>query len=211
MTGSTGSDEYPMNLDFRMAAKSDFQASRERQRGFSMFEMMVYILVASIMFAAAFNRYRDFPGEAERANFTAILAQLNAATNLQMMRMIAAQEWQSAGVLEGANPMDFMLTTPGNYVGAFAGVDESTLPRRIWYFDTTRRQLVYLANDASNLYLTGNGQRTPTASVRFAMTNVYAGGTPGEGGWRGIVLAPVIPYEWQVVPLELYDESAGTE
>lgn len=175
-----------------------------RQRGFSMFEMMVYILVASILFAAAFNRYRDFPGEAERANFTAILAQLNATVNLQMMRLIASGSWNTAGELEGQNPMGWLLTTPGNYVGAFAGIDEATLPRRIWYFDTSRGQLVYLADDASNLYLLENGQRTQTGSVRFRISNVYGSGT-GSGGsnWQGIILAPVVPYEWQAVELEL--------
>ena len=175
-----------------------------RQRGFSMFEMMVYILVASILFAAAFNRYRDFPGEAERANFTAILAQLNATVNLQMMRLIASGSWNTAGELEDRNPMDWLLTSPGNYVGAFAGIDEATLPRRIWYFDTSRGQLVYLADDASNLYLLENGQRTQTGSLRFRISNVYGSGTgSGASNWQGIILAPVVPYEWQAVELEL--------
>ncbi|MEX0740084.1 MAG: type II secretion system protein [Pseudohongiella sp.] len=175
-----------------------------RQRGFSMFEMVVYILAASILFAAAFNRYRDFPGEAERANFTAILAQLNATVNLQMMRLIASGTWNDAGQMEGRNPMDWLLTAPGNYVGAFAGIDEATLPRRIWYFDTSRGQLVYLADDASNLYLLQNGQRIATDSIRFGISNVYGSDAGSAGGnWQGIVLAPVVPYEWQAVELEL--------
>lgn len=175
-----------------------------RQRGFSMFEMVVYILVASILFSAAFNRYRDFPGEAERANFSAIMAQLNAAINLQMMRLIASDGWHGASELEGLNPMGLMLTTPGNYVGAFAGIDERTLPRRIWYFDTSRGELVYLANDAANLYLLTDGQRTPTDTLRFRVTNIYnTGAGTGQGRWQGIILAPVVPFEWQAVELEL--------
>lgn len=175
-----------------------------RQRGFSMFEMVVYILAASILFSAAFNRYRDFPGEAERANFTAILAQLNATVNLQMMRLIASGSWNTAGELESQNPMDWLLTAPGNYVGAFAGIDEATLPRRIWYFDTSSGQLVYLADDASNLYLLENGQRRQTGSVRFRVSNVFGSGTgSGVSNWQGIILAPVVPYEWQAVELEV--------
>ena len=172
-----------------------------RQRGFSMFEMMVYILSASILFAAAFNRYQDFPGEAERANFLAILAQLNAATNLQMMRTIASGEFQQSGMLDGMNPMDLMLTTPGNYVGVLSGADESTLPRRIWYFDGTRGELVYLANDARNLYWIQNGNRVPADSIRLQVRNVRN----ATQRWEGIVLAPVVPYEWQAVPLEIPD------
>lgn len=178
-----------------------------RQRGFSMFEMMVYILTASILFAAAFNRYQDFPGEAERANFLAILAQINAATNLQMMRTIASGEFQQAAVLEGLNPMDLMLTTPGNYVGVLGGIDPSTLPRRIWYFDSTRGELVYLANDSRNLYWIQNGNRQPADSVRFRVINVYG----ATQRWEGMQLAPVVPYEWQAVPLDLPATSVSTE
>ena len=34
-----------------------------------MFELIAYILIVSITFSFAFNRFEDFPGEAERANF----------------------------------------------------------------------------------------------------------------------------------------------
>jgi len=171
--------------------------SKARQGGFSMFEMMVYILTASILFAAAFNRYQEFPGEAERANFLAIQAQLNAAINLQMMRTIASGEFDQAAFLDGMNPMDLMLTTPGNYVGALSGVDTATLPRRIWYFDRALGELVYLANDASNLYWVQGNSRQPADNVRFKVVNVYG----MTQRWEGMVLAPVVPYEWQATPL----------
>jgi type II secretory pathway pseudopilin PulG len=174
-------------------------ASITRQRGFSLFEMIIYILAASILFSAAFNRYRDFPGEAERANFQAIVAQLNAAINLQMMRTIASGEFQQAAFVDGINPMDLMLTVPDNYVGVLSAVDPSALPRRIWYFDGARGELVYLANDASNLYWVQNGSRQPADSVRFQVRNVFG----AAQRWEGIVLAPVVPYEWQAVALEI--------
>jgi type II secretory pathway pseudopilin PulG len=167
--------------------------------GFSLFELMVYILAASILFAAAFNRYQDFPGEAERANFLAIQAQLNAAINLQMMQLIASGDWQNARQLDGMNPMDLMLTTPGNYVGALSGATIAQLPERIWYFDSGAGELVYMAESAENLYLIDNGQRVPTSRLSFRVTNRYS----ASGSWEGIVLAPVQPYEWQSVELSI--------
>ncbi|WP_237132962.1 type II secretion system protein [Pseudohongiella sp. O18] len=174
-------------------------AAGARQSGFSLFEMTVYILAASILFAAAFNRYQAFPGEAERANFLAVQAQLNAGINLQMMRLIASQDWHNAQRLDGMNPMELMLTPPGNYVGEIVGADITSLPRRIWYFDRSRSELVYLAENAENLYLLNNGQRVPTERLSFRVSNRYS----GSGNWEGIVLAPVLPYEWQSVPLEV--------
>jgi type II secretory pathway pseudopilin PulG len=176
-----------------------------RQRGFSMFELIVYLLVSSILFAAAFNRYQAFPGEAERANFTGVMAQLKAGLNLQMISAILDGSRARLRDLEGSNPMDFMLETPVNYIGVLSGVAESQLPRRVWYFDSARGELVYLVERAENLYAISDGQLVPSSSIRLRITNIY-GDSATQQDWQGIVLAPSMPYEWRRVPLELYRE-----
>lgn len=105
--------------------------NKNTQRGFSMFELVVYLLSVSILFAAAVSRYQDFPGEAERANFTAVLSQLKTGVNLQMILALTSNQRNLLDELEGSNPMDLMLQTPNNYVGALAAIDESQLPRRV--------------------------------------------------------------------------------
>ena len=184
-----------------MQGKAISHGAKQRQRGFTMFEMVVYILAASILFAAAFDRYREFPGEAERANFQAILAQLNTAVNLQMMRAIVNESYGQPGQLVGGNPMDLMLTPPGNYVGAFESVDLKTIPKRVWYFDEAARELVYLAESAENLYRTDTAPPVPIDSVRFSITNVYA--RDGSGNWEGMMLEPVYDYRWAAVSLDI--------
>ena len=144
-------------------------------KGFSLFELIVYILLVSIVFSASMRRFNEFPGEAERANFLAITGQLKAAINLQMMNAIAAGSWANLGAIENSNPMDLMLETPSNYAGAFNLVDEQTMPRRTWYFDSFNGHLVYLANDNSNLYSSlGDGTST-LSEIRFRIVQKYAG------------------------------------
>ncbi|MBC52284.1 MAG: hypothetical protein CMQ34_00450 [Gammaproteobacteria bacterium] len=181
------------------------------QSGFSLFELVVYLLVSSILFATVINRYREFPGEAERANFTAVLAQLKAGVNLQMMDMIASGNWHGrTDALEGSNPMDLMLEAPNNYVGEFAMVEIRTMPRRVWYFDTSRGELVYLAENTQNLYAVGEGGNQPSDQVRFRISSLRADdAAPGEG-WHGLSLAPVEPYQWRRMPLDL-DALAETQ
>lgn len=146
-----------------------------KSKGFSLFELIVYILLVSIVFSASMRRFSEFPGEAERANFLAITMQLKAAVNLQMMKAIAGGNFESLGPIENSNPMDLMLETPSNYAGAFNLVDEQTMPRRTWYFDSFNGQLVYLANDTSNLFSTlGDGTST-LSEVRFRIVQKYAG------------------------------------
>lgn len=155
-------------------------SSERRSRGFTLFELVVFILVVAIVFSVGMRRFQRYPGEAERANFLAITSQLKAAVNLQMMNAIAGANWQELGRLENSNPMDLLLETPSNYVGAFGLVDEVSMPRRSWYFDSFNGQLVYLVNDNSHLYSTlGDGSST-LSSIRFRIAMRYANEDTGE-------------------------------
>ena len=198
----------------------------QASKGFSLFELIVYILLVSIVFSVSMRRFSEFPGEAERANFLAINTQLKAAVNLQMMNAIARGNWDELGQLENSNPMDLMLETPSNYAGAFNLVDEQAMSRRTWYFDSYSGHLVYLASDSSNLFSSlGDGTST-LSSLRFRIAQRYAGDAPvfagglgidaetvtglndpslrsggGEGGgrgrsWQGLVLEEVTPFTW---------------
>lgn len=186
--------------------------SRSQQSGFSLFELLVYLLIASILFAAAANRYQGYPAEAERANFLAVLSQLKAGVNLQMMRMIASADWTQARqeAIAGTNPMDLMLETPSNYLGEFATVDAAALPQRVWYFDSSAGELVYIAENSDNLYIIQDGVALASNQIRLRIENVYdrsgivddPDAADNRGRWQGLMLAPVIPYEWRSQPLE---------
>jgi type II secretory pathway pseudopilin PulG len=167
--------------------------------GFTLFELIAYILVVSITASVAYNRFAGFPGAAERANFMTVTVQLKAGINLQMMNAIARGNWSELRNLEGSNPMDLMLETPTNYVGELSVYDRDTLPGRVWYFDTRSRELVYVAGDATNLYSVENGQRIPANVVRFRITMKYSGGDMKN--WEGIVLEPSTPYAWNATDL----------
>lgn len=210
---------------------------RSRQAGLTLFELVVFILVVSIIFAYGFNRFREYPGAAERANFLAVTAQLKAGVNLRMMNAIASGDFSTARELEGSNPMDLMLEVPRNYVGSFAIVDEGSMPRRTWYFDEQAGELVYLANDSTQLYeLREGGRRVPSDDVRLRINNVYEqdvrngnGARRQENGtsavspedgesdaprgrrWQGLRLEAVQPYSWDTVELRIQGgEVAGS-
>lgn len=157
-----------------------------KNMGFSMFELIVYILLVSIVFSVSMRRFSDFPGEAERANFMAIIVQLKAGVNLQMMNAIAAGNWNQLDALENSNPMDLMLETPSNYAGAFDLVDEQSMPRRTWYFDSFNGQLVYLANDSSNLFSSKGDGTSTLASIRFRIAQRYSGEVQASDEGLGI-------------------------
>ena len=191
-------------------------------RGFSIFELILYLLISSIIFSVSMKRFEQYPADAERANFLSILGQLKAAVTLQMMNGIAGGNFDEMERLENSNPMDLMLETPINYTGAFSLVDESSMPRRTWYFDSYNGHLVYLASPGLQIYsAAGDGSGTIN-SIRFRVMNKYsgaaeqvqgglgidagqvtglgvagaAGATAPGGSWEGLVLEPVTPYYW---------------
>ncbi|GAB5499200.1 MAG: hypothetical protein PsegKO_15110 [Pseudohongiellaceae bacterium] len=184
--------------------------------GFSLFELVVFIISVAIIYAYAANRFSDFPGQAERANFQAVTMQIQSAVNLEMMFGVGVGRISSPLRMEGANPMELLLEPPSNYLGAFDAVDQSRLERRTWYFDQSRGELVYLANDPTGLVLVSNGREVPTNEVRFRLIADYSMHEKGSGlpvralesagetvpaenqvrKFNGIVMRPVTPYEW---------------
>lgn len=185
-------------------------------RGFSLFELVAFIISVAIIYAFAANRFSDFPAQAERANFIAITTQLQSSLNLELMAVLARGHGSMADVFEGVNPMDLLLQPPSNYLGSFNNPDPSRLDRRSWYFDERSEELVYRINDIGGVFLELNNVPIPTEEIRFKVrlssgqvderTGLdivlaeRAGEVP-EGSRRtrvtGVVLLPVIPFIWE--------------
>ena len=186
-------------------------------RGFSLFELVVFIISVAIIYAYAANRFSSFPAEAERANFLAITAQLQSAISLELMTGYASGRTNSGENIVGANPMDFLLSTPSNYLGAFNSASSAELSSRSWYFDVGTRQLVYRISNNDGVYLLIDGVRIETAEIRFTLSAEYtqvdsntglpvsvlesAGNSASVGNVRsrfsGILMRPVVPYLWE--------------
>ena len=198
--------------------------------GFSVFELVAFVILASIVYAGAVNRFAQFPGQAERANFLAISTQLKSAINVEMMLGVGTGRISSPERLVGANPMDLMLEPPSNYLGAFNQLNTAGMERRVWYFDNSTRELVYLASDPTGLFLIVNGTAVPANEVRFRIQAIYSAHEAGSGlpvnalanagapvgaqvqGFDGIALRPTVPFIWnQVNPDALIDQALAEE
>ncbi len=196
--------------------------------GFSLFELVVFIISVAILYAYAANRFAEFPGQAERANFLAITTQLQTAVNLEVNLARGLGRLSRPEMLAGANPMDLLLQPPSNYLGAFESIDTSSVGRRLWYFDRSRQELVYLVNDSTGVFYLLDGEEFPTAELRFRIVAEYedfdaqtrlpvsvlenAGNEVSEENREtrlsGVLMRPVIPYRWgAVAPRALIDEA----
>lgn len=199
-----------------------------RAAGFSVFELVAFVILASIIYAGAVNRFSQFPGQAERANFLAVSTTLQSAINTEMLFGLGVGRIDSPQRLVGANPMDLMLEPPSNYLGAFSQLNTANLNRRVWYFDLSTRELVYLVNDTDGVFLIINGSAVPTDEIRFRIQATYSMHEVGSGipvqalvnngaqvagqqqRFDGIALRPTVPYTWnQVNPEELIEQAVA--
>ncbi len=187
-----------------------------KNRGFSLFELVAFIISVAIIYAYAANRFAEFPAQAERASFIAVITQLQTGINLELISAVTGGNAGAAALLEDINPMDLMLLPPSNYLGAFSGPPSAGLPRRSWYFDNSRMELVYLVSDSTGVFLAFDEQLVPVSEIRFSVTTDYgevdiqsgldvriasrAGEIPQENRrsrLNGVVLKPVTPFYWQ--------------
>ena len=199
--------------------------------GFSLFELVVFIISVAIIYATAANRFAEFPGEAERANFLAVTAQIQSAINLEMMMSAGLRNRGTVEQMAGANPMELLLETPSNYIGSYDFVDKTQLPRRSWYFDRQREELVYLVNDTDGVVLLGDGLSVPTDEIRFqvmldfdeidtatglpiSIAQRNNNNIPDENRRRrlkGVVMRPTIPFSWGQAEVDTLITAARNE
>jgi type II secretory pathway pseudopilin PulG len=84
------------------------------------------------------------------------IEKLMVETELNSLRLSLAEAWVHRSVsnqsidsaaLQGSNPMLLVAEKPKNYIGEFAKTPSQS--KDIWYFNTTKKQLIYVFNDGS--------------------------------------------------------------
>ncbi|MDI1299652.1 hypothetical protein [Methylotenera sp.] len=84
------------------------------------------------------------------------IERLIVETELNSLRLSLAENWVDKSVsnqsidsvaLQNSNPMLLIADNPENYIGELSEAPSNKI--EIWYFDTTRKQLIYVFNDGS--------------------------------------------------------------
>jgi len=169
-----------------------------RNRGFSLLELIIVVIIVSVLFTVAISRLLDLQVDAERVAMETVAGVLRSAIGIKVAEHIVKQDVPGLARLAGSNPMDRLAEKPGNYLGELDGVDPATLADGNWYFDRQAGVLVYLVRNTG--FFRGGFDNPPRA--RFAIRLVYGdrngNGTfdPGSERIEGLKLVPLEPYQW---------------
>jgi prepilin-type N-terminal cleavage/methylation domain-containing protein len=167
-------------------------------RGFSLFELVVVIVVIAILSGLLLTRVLPLIGQAERAAFMQTRQQIHSALLLEAAERVVRAESGTLIALSGTNPMDLLLEPPGNYRGTITEFGGDRLPRRSWFFDEDDRLLVYRPGRQAKFdALDGPADRIEM-QVSFAYTDRDGDGAYDASVDRfdGLRLQPLHLYAW---------------
>lgn len=170
-----------------------------RLSGFSLFELVVVIVIISILMVVAISRLIALQVDAERFVMESVVGAVRSGLGIKVAESIVKQKTGALPTYENSNPMDLLAEVPGNYLGELEGsIDPHTLRKGSWYFDTSARNLVYVVDNIG--YFSGGMENPPRArfKIRLVYTDVNGNGMFDDGIdlIQGLRLAVLEPYQW---------------
>lgn len=163
-------------------------------RGFTLFELVVVVVLVSFLATAAFSRFRSLQDAAEQAAVEANVAALRAALLIRSTELAAGNRWQEMLRLQRQNPFLLLETPPGNYAGEYAG---SWAPGN-WYYLPGESAVAYVIRQGND-FAAGDEGRV----LRFGLVGMNALGKPVEGrGMAYVSLVAKSAYRWSGRPVQ---------
>jgi type II secretory pathway pseudopilin PulG len=115
-----------------------------RERGYSLFEFAIVVIVFALVLAVALQRMGFYQQAGEQAVVQAIQINLRTALSGKVLALQARGAEDQIAALAGANPVEWLEHPPGGYAGVLQAAQAGALPPGSWYFDATHKQLVYV-------------------------------------------------------------------
>ena len=145
------------NLFQRRAIRPDASPSKVKyQGGFTMFELVISIIIILILTVVILNRVWFYQEQIEKASMMKIANALQGSLYVQYASLLAQRREADLKELVNENPMHWLMQAPDNYVGEFAEVKPDSVPPGSWAFDLSTRELIYVPY-RSDFFAPGKG------------------------------------------------------
>jgi general secretion pathway protein G len=167
--------------------------ARPRERGFTLFELVVVLMVGAAVMTLLLARLAYYHEALERAAMESTLQGIKTGLQVRLAELIIANREGEAGALETHDPVQWLDEgLPANY----GGIYREPMEAATWYFDAAKRQLVYVVSTGDRLEIDGQpGGKELRFRPRLVKAPIQLPGGPVERT-SGVTLAPVRPYRW---------------
>ena len=170
------------------------------ERGFSLLELVIVIVVVSLLMVVAVDRLLRLRFAAERVMVDSMLAGLRSALYIEFAgAAVRGRTDAMAAAAAGSNPMKLLAERPDTYAGEYAAADPASVAPGSWYFDTRERHLVYVVRFPEQFVTPLAGPARARLRVEPDFDDLDGNGRfdPGRDSARGLRLVPVEPFTWK--------------
>ena len=158
--------------------------------GFTLFEFVIVITIIATLGSVLMTRLQNTAELAEKVSMETTANELRTAMLLEFAsNVIHGTSAKNVGLAQ-ANPMNWLLQKPSNYLGEFRDPPGNAEQTGNWYYDTGDHLLVYLVRHGSEFQPDSAGLKR----VRYRVKLVYDETEPKA--IVGLLLAPVESYKW---------------
>ncbi len=172
-----------------------YQARLSNQHGFSLFEIVVVILLIGVLVSAAIDRLLQLQIETERISVKHVIGVLESAVYMQTAEIVLRQGLGSLREMENTNPVDYLEKPPDNYAGKKSGAAAEGVPVSNWYFDSVKHVLVYKVKNIK--YFESDIQGEPRIQLKLFL--IYRDGIKSDRNTniQGVKLSSLYKYNWK--------------
>lgn len=148
-------------------------------RAFTLWELMVVVALVVFLFAITIENLLPLRGDAERVAVTATRSSIVSTIGLEAVRRTLTDGMAGMEAMDGANPIEWLGVTMGNYAGSVQGAGYESIPRGHWAFDEDAEVLVYRVRYPE--YFQGSFTAPPVIRFRVAVRRNANGKVGGVG------------------------------
>jgi len=200
-------------------------APRWLDRNLSRLELIVSVTIIMLFIGAFVQHMLIVVAHAERSMVDRTVTNINTSLKYHAVFDLMKEDYRDLAKMGSTNPMSHMqgeqmdqllsegrvkpdqvtsgnidLLRPGNYIGEFAEPDPTAVPKGSWYYDTGRRQLVYIVRNTEFFSSDLPGVPRLRFRVKIDYTDIDGNGKfdPPADEYRSVHLQSMDRYEWAI-------------
>jgi general secretion pathway protein G len=141
----------------------------KKQRGFTLLEFALVVLVSSIVSAVVLNRFEYYREQAEITAARQVVAALRTSLQVRAAELASKGRDQDLQQLAADNPIKLLSWKPANYLGEYYAPAPKQIGQSGWVFDPRDKTIVYLPKNTDSF--TFGASKLLKFKVEFAHSN----------------------------------------
>jgi general secretion pathway protein G len=166
---------------------------RARAAGFTALELTIAIALIAVFASVLLDRLLYYQEAYEKANMEYWANVIKLGLQIRVGHLMAQNRMVDYAEVARENPIGWLDEPPPGYRGEVIATGNPQIAPRSWYYDRTRRELVYVVGQSRYLVPDSDGK----ARVHFRVKVVRPDGVAARDSMvLGLQFAPAEPYRW---------------